>query len=97
MQFVVIAHDYKDEKSLDRRLTVREDHLKYADKMFKQGKWLFASALLNDEGDMNGSVIFCDYPGEKELRTEWLKHEAYVVGNVWEDIIVRKVKVAKHD
>ena len=97
MQFVVIAHDFKDDKALERRLNVREEHLKFAGEMFEQGKWLFASALLDDNGKMNGSVIFCEYPSKDILRKEWLDNEAYVIGKVWEDIMVRMVKVAKHD
>ena len=34
MQFLVIAHDYKDENALKRRLAVREEHLKFAGEMF---------------------------------------------------------------
>lgn len=96
MQFVVIAYDYKDDKTLQRRLSVREEHLKFADKMHKEGKWIFASALLDDDGKMNGSIIFCEYPSEKIMREEWLKREVYIVAKVWETIIIRKVKVAKH-
>jgi len=96
MQFIVIALDYKDDKALERRLAVREAHLKYAGEMFNIGKWLFASALLDDEGKMNGSVIFCDYPSKEDLRNQWLDEEVYVTGKVWEDITIRKVKVAKH-
>lgn len=97
MQFVVIAHDGKDEGSLERRLSVRESHLEFASKMFDSGKWLFASALLDDKGNMNGSVIVCDFTSEEELRKEWLDKEAYVLGNVWEDLTIRKAKVAQHD
>lgn len=97
MQFIVIANDYKDEKALGRRLAVREEHLEFAAKMFEQKKWLFASALLDDEGKMNGSVIACDFPSEEELKKEWLDKEAYVVGNVWEDITIRKAKIAQHN
>jgi uncharacterized protein YciI len=96
MEFVVIAHDYKDENALKRRMAAREEHLKFAEEMFEKGKWLFASALLDDEGKMNGSVILCDYQSEEELRKEWLDREAYVLGNVWEEIIIRKAKFAKH-
>ena len=96
MQFVIIAHDYKDSKALERRLAVRKEHLKFADKMFKQGKWLYASALLDNEGKMNGSIIFCDYQNEDELRNKWLNNEVYVTSKVWEKIEVRKAKVAKH-
>ena len=96
MQFVVIAHDVKDEGALERRLSVRKSHLEFASKMFDSGKWLFASALLDDEGKMNGSVIVCEFLSEKELREEWLDKEAYVLGKVWEKITIRKAKVAKH-
>jgi uncharacterized protein YciI len=96
MQFVVIAHDYKDNKAIERRLAVREAHLKYAGEMFGLGKWLYASALLDNEGNMNGSIIFCDYENEDQLRKEWLNNEVYVTGKVWEKIEVRKAKVAKH-
>lgn len=96
MQFAVIAHDYKDEKALERRMAVREEHLKFADEMHRQGKWLYASALLDDDGKMNGTIVFCDYPSETELRKEWLDNEVYVTGKVWEKVAVRKAKVAKH-
>lgn len=97
MQFIVIAHDYKDAKALERRLAVREEHLKFAGEMFAQGKWLFASALLDKNGNMNGSVIACVYSSEEELKKQWLDNEAYVVGKVWEDITIREAKFAKHD
>ena len=96
MHFVVIAYDYKDESALQRRLAVREEHLKYADEMFKAGKWLFASALLDENEKMNGSVIFCDYENEDELRKNWLDNEIYVTGKVWEKITVNKAKIAPH-
>ena len=79
------------------RLSVREEHLKFATKMFSEGKWLFASALLDEEGKMNGSIIFCDYASEEILRKEWLENEAYVISNVWKDITIRKTKIAKHN
>ncbi len=97
MQFVVIAHDFKDDNALERRLAVRELHLKYAAEMHKTGKWLLGSALLDEEGNMNGTIIFCDYPSEEILRNEWLENEVYIIGNVWETVTIRKVKIAKHD
>ena len=96
MQFIVIAHDAKDEDALVRRLSVREKHLEFASKMFESGKWLFASALLDDKGKMNGSVIACEFESEDKLRKEWLDKEVYVIGNVWDEIIIRKAKFAKH-
>ena len=96
MQFVVIGHDYKDEKALERRMAVRDAHLKFAGEMFEQGKWLFASALLDEDGNMNGSIIFVDYPSQEVLRKEWLDNEAYITGKVWEKVIVKKAKISIH-
>jgi len=96
MEFVVIAYDGKDEGALDRRLAVREEHLKGAAKMFEDGKLIFASALLNENGDMNGSIIFCDFPSEEAVNEEWLKKEPYVTGKVWEKVILKRAKVARH-
>jgi len=96
MQFIVIAYDGTDEKALERRMAVREKHLKYAQQMFDEGKWLYASAILDDDGKMIGSMIVCDYPSREELNEQWLKHEAYVTGNVWETIKIHRTKVAQH-
>lgn len=97
MQFVVIAYDYKDKNALQRRLAVREEHLKFAEESFKSGKWHFASALLDNDGNMNGSIIACEYESETDLRELWLDKEIYVKGNVWEKVIIRKGKFAKHN
>jgi uncharacterized protein YciI len=96
MEFVLIAHDYKEEKALERRMAVREEHLKNAGKMFEEGKLIFASALLDDNGKMNGSVMFVNFSSEEELKREWLEKEVYVTGGVWEKVEIRKAKVAKH-
>ena len=95
MYFIVIAHDQKDKNAYERRMAVRESHLKFADKMFKEGKWSFASALLDDEGKMNGSVILCDYPSKEELKKQWLDKEAYVLNDVWGEIIISRAHPAK--
>lgn len=97
MEFIVIAHDHNDKEALERRLTVRDEHLSFARKMFDAGKWKFASALLDEDGNMNGSVIACEYDSEEQLRNEWLDNEAYIKNNVWGEVIVRIGKFAKWD
>lgn len=96
MEFVVIAYDGKDEAALERRLSVREVHLQNAKKMVESGRLLFASALLDNNENMNGSIMFCDYDSEEELRAEWLDNEPYMTGNVWEKVIIKRAKIAKH-
>ena len=93
MQFIVIGYDGADEKALERRLAVREAHLKSAKEMFDSGKWLYAAGILDDDGKMIGSMIVCEFPSRDDLE-EWLKAEPYVVGNVWKQINVNRAQVA---
>jgi len=96
MEFVVFGYDGKDEDALNRRLAVREEHLKNAQKMFNEKKLLFASALLDENGKMNGSVMFFEFPSQKVLEEEWLNTEPYNTGKVWEKVIIKSAKIAKH-
>ncbi|MGX9364449.1 YciI family protein [Desulfoplanes sp. PS50] len=90
MQFVVIGHDGKDDKALDRRLAAREAHLATFKENHAKGVFLYAVALLDNDGTMNGSIIVCDFPSEEALKTEWLDTEPYVLGKVWESVEIRK-------
>jgi uncharacterized protein YciI len=90
MQFIIIAHDFKD--GLKRRLQVREKHIEFGDKLVAEGKVLYGVALLDDKGDMRGSVYILDFPSRNVL-DEYLEKEPYVIGNVWEKIEVIPCKV----
>ena len=94
MQFIVIGRDGTDENALDRRMAAREAHLDTAKKMHESGRWLYAAAILNDEGKMAGSVIVCDFESREALQKEWLDNEAYVRGNVWETVEITRAAVA---
>ena len=96
MQFVVVAYDGTDEGALDRRLAVREDHLKEAEGMFAAGLFLYAAGLLDDDGKMIGSIFVCDFPSREELQKRWLDNEPYVKGNVWEKISIHRAWVPPH-
>ena len=90
MQFIIIAHDYKD--GLERRLRVREKHIQLGDKLVLAGKSLYGVALLDNKGDMRGSVYVMEFPSREELDT-WLQTEPYVKEKVWEKIEVIPCKV----
>ena len=94
MQFIVTGYDGNDDKALERRLAAREAHLATADKMHQEGKWLYAAALLTDDGVMCGSVIICEFPSLEALKNEWLNQEAYIKGNVWEKVEIKRAQVA---
>jgi len=94
MQFIVMGYDGTDEHALERRMAVREEHLKMASEMNSQGRWLYAAAILDDEAKMCGSMIVCEFDSEEALKSEWLDREPYVVGKVWEKIEIKQAKVA---
>lgn len=96
MEFVVIGYDAKDENALERRLAVREAHLENAKILFDAKKLVFASALLDENENMNGSIMFCDFPSQEALEEEWLKNEPYITGKVWDKIVIKRAKIAKH-
>jgi uncharacterized protein YciI len=93
MQFIVIAYDGTDGKALERRMAVRPDHLRQAEKFHESGQWLYAAGVLNDGGDLIGSVIVCNFPSKEELQREWLDHEPYILGKVWERIDIHPARI----
>ncbi len=93
MQYIVTAYDGTDEGALDRRLKAREEHLKTVEKRFKDGEHLYGAAILDEDGEMIGSLMVVDYPSRENL-DNWLKVEPYVVGNVWQKIDIQPCKVA---
>lgn len=93
MQFLVMAYDGTDEKALDRRLSVREEHFKGVEKRFKEGEHLYGGAILDEEGKMIGSMMVVNFPSRDDL-DQWLKVEPYVVGNVWQKIDIQPCNIA---
>lgn len=85
MQFLVIAYDGEDEQAGERRQAARDAHLALAAKMRENGSMLFAAAILNDQQQMIGSTIVCEFENREKLN-DWLSVEPYVVGGVWKDI-----------
>lgn len=91
MQFLIVAQDYKID-GLKRRLAARDEHVKLGDTMKATGNYIMGVAMLDENGNMKGSVMILDYPSRKEL-DDWLKIEPYVINNVWETIEITPCKV----
>ena len=68
MQFLVIGKDGTDEKAEERRLAVRDAHLKLGDEMEASGERWYGCVMLDDNGKMIGSMAVMDFPSEKELQ-----------------------------
>ncbi len=94
MQFIVMGYDGTDEDALNRRMSARKDHLDMAQKLYAAGRWLYAAALLDDDGKMVGSMIVCDFESREDLESQWLKNEAYITGKVWVKVEVQRAQVA---
>lgn len=93
MEFVLIAYDGTDEKALERRLKVREEHLAEARRLKESGKIRYGGAMLDQSEKMIGSVIVYDFPTREEFDA-CLKEDPYVVGNVWQKIEVHNFRTA---
>jgi len=48
MQFLVLGYDGTDDKAVERRMAVREDHLTGSQQMYAAGRWQDSGALLDD-------------------------------------------------
>ncbi len=92
MQFIVSGYDGKDAGAMGRRMAVREAHLQLAKYMKEEGKLLFAAALLDEDGQMVGSVLMMDFTSREAL-DRWLSVEPYVTGKVWEKIEVKSCQI----
>lgn len=94
MQFLLLAYDGTDADALERRLKVREEHLAKIEILKKDGEFLFGGAILNESGQMIGSMIVYEFPDRKSL-DERLKNEPYISGKVWEKIEILPFRHAK--
>ena len=96
MQFLLTGYDGTDQDAPGRRMKVREEHLARARIHKKKGEILFGGAILNDEGQMTGSVIVYE-SADRQALDDLLKDEPYIKGNVWKKIEIRPFRLAKID
>lgn len=94
MQFLLIAYDGTDPGAPQRRMGVREDHLKKISGLKKDGEFLYGGAILDEDGKMIGSMIVYDFPDRKSLDKK-LKDEPYITEGVWKKIDIQPFRFAK--
>jgi len=92
-QYVIIARDGNDENALNRRMEVRPVHLAGAAKLKANNNFVIGGAMLNDAGQMDGSIMILQFETEKQF-SDWYKNEPYITGGVWKTIEVKPFKVA---
>jgi uncharacterized protein len=94
MQFLLIAYDGTDEGALDRRMSVREEHLSKTAILKKTGEFLFGGAILDDNGKMIGSMIVYEFPDRQAL-DEKLRDEPYMTAGIWQKVEIKPFRKAK--
>lgn len=92
-QYLVTGYDYTDAGALQRRMDVRPHHLDGTKALKESGNYVVGGALLNDEGNMIGSVMIMQFETEEELEA-WKQNEPYITQKIWESVDVKPFKVA---
>lgn len=92
-QYLVTGYDYTDAEALQRRMNVRPHHLDGAKALKQSGNYVLGGALLNDQGNMIGSVMILQFETEEGLEA-WEKSEPYIIQKIWESVDVKPFKVA---
>lgn len=93
IQYVIIAQDGKDEQALERRKKVRPTHLAGARKLKDNNNFVFGGAMLDEEGNMRGSVMVVQFDTEEDFK-KWYSQEPYITEGVWKVIETRYFRVA---
>ena len=93
MQFLVVAKDGTDEDALERRRRTRPTHLGSIQPLVDRGNVLVGGAILDDAGDMVGSMLLVDFPVRADLDA-WLAADPYVTEGVWREVEVTPFRSA---
>ena len=93
MQFLVTAKDGTDDDAIERRKRVRPTHLEGIAPLVEGGHVLVGGAILNEDGDMVGSMLLVDFEDRTGVDA-WLARDPYVTDGVWKEIEVRPFRAA---
>jgi uncharacterized protein len=92
-QYVIIARDGQDDAALERRMTTRPIHLEGARKLKANHNFVLGGAMLNEAGQMKGSVMILQFETEDQFQ-HWYKNEPYITNGVWQTIEVQPFRIA---
>lgn len=93
MQFLLIAYDGTDPGAFERRMKVRPEHLEKIAILKKCKEFLLGGAILDDKGQMIGSMIVYEFADRAALDRK-LKEEPYIIHGVWEKIEIMPYRLA---
>ena len=93
MQFLVVARDGSDEDALERRQRTRPTHLASIAPLVEGGNILVGGAILNEAGDMVGSMLLVEFPDRSGVDA-WIEADPYVTDGVWREVEVTPFRTA---
>jgi uncharacterized protein YciI len=93
MQFLLTAYDGTDGEAAGRRLAARPEHLEKIRELKNSGEFLFGGAILDDSGNMIGSMVLYEFPDRKTM-DERLKDEPYIYAGIWKKIEIVPFRLA---
>ena len=94
LQFLIIPRDGNHEGALEKRLAARPFHLEGARKLKEANHFVIGGAMLDENGNINGSMMVVQFESEEEMR-QWFDEEPYVTAQVWNQVEIRPFKVAE--
>lgn len=92
MQFIVIGRDATDSQAPARRAAARDAHIEMVTNAHARGEQLMGAAMLNDNGQMIGSIMTVEFPSRAKLGA-WLAVEPYVLQKVWDTVEIIPCKI----
>jgi uncharacterized protein len=60
--------------------------------MISRSEMLYGVAILNEAGEMAGSMLILDFASQEDLDA-WLAKEPYITGKVWATVDIRPCRV----
>ncbi|CAN7554890.1 YciI family protein [Devosia sp. LjRoot3] len=85
MYFTIIARDNTAPGTLEKRLANRDEHLEKIHAMKAEGTIVDGGAMLDEAGNMVGSIVLCEFPDKSGLDA-YMADEVYAREGVWGDI-----------
>jgi uncharacterized protein YciI len=92
-QYVIVAWDGTDAGATARRQAARPAHMLNVAPLVESGRLVIGGAILNDAGDMTGSVCILDVPTRADV-DQWLATDPYVTGKVWQRIEIHPMRIS---
>ncbi|MBB6001476.1 YciI family protein [Arcicella rosea] len=93
LQYVINALDGTDGEAQNRRMLARPHHLVCVRKLKENGNFLLGGAILNESGQMIGSIMIVQFETESAFQ-DWFNNDPYNTMGVWQKVEVRPFRVA---